>query len=204
MKLLKLLLLLLSAIVLVACGGEEEGEEEGNEVSVVEKQGWHFQGRNCLGCHNVDFKPERHLLLAGTVFKTATAGNPDDMAQVCGGELYIQLLDSSYNIVYDSRNYRDPNSKGYRGKGNVFILKRLLSDITPYGGYYVRVITKDGTTLAQSLTQHLFNGISSYDPRGNPADANNRFSCNTCHAYPNPQGGAPGYLYPQFNANLCK
>ncbi len=193
------LALLLS--ILVGCGGEEGGE---GETTGLQSQGWHFQGRNCLGCHNVDLQPQRHLLMAGTVFKSATANNPDDMSQVCGGELYIQLLDSSpsRNVVFDSRNYRDPNSKGYKGKGNVFILKRLLSDIS--GGYYVRIIDSNGTTLAQSTTQHTFTSIFGFDPRGNPTDPSNRFSCNACHKYPNPQGGAPGFIYPQFNSNLCK
>ena len=200
----KYLLLLLSLSVLVGCGGEEggEGEEEGGTTS-VQSQGWHFQGRNCLGCHNVDLKPERHLLMAGTVFKSSTASNPEDMSQVCGGELYIQLLDSFYNVIYDSRNYKDPNSKGYKGKGNVFILKRLLPDVTS-GGYYVRIIDSNGTTLAQSTTQHTFTSIFGFDPRGNPTDPSNRFSCNACHKYPNPQGGAPGFIYPQINSNLCK
>ena len=192
-----------TVIGIIGCGGEGgEGGEESGSVSLVQTQGWHFQGRNCLGCHNVDLKPERHLLMAGTVFKSSNASNPDDTNQACGGELYIQLLDSSYNIIYDSRNYKDPNSKGYKGKGNVFFLKRTLSYLN--GDYYVRIIDKDGTTLAQSSTLHKFADFYSFDPRKNPADANNRFSCNACHKYPNPQGGAPGFIYPQFNSNLCK
>ncbi len=199
---LRVALLIGILLNLTGCGGEG-GEEEG-EVSAEANQGWHFQGRNCLGCHNVDLQPERHLLIAGTVFKSSNVSNPDDVSQACGGELYIQLLDSSYNVVYDSRNYKDPNSKGYKGKGNVFILKRLLSDITPPDGYYIRIIDANGTTLAQSSTLHTFTSIFNFDPRENPTDGNNRFSCNTCHTYPNPQSGAPGYLYPQFNTNLCK
>ena len=193
----KHLTLLLLSSILLSCGGDE-GEATGPQV-----QGWHFQGRNCLACHNVDLKPERHLLIAGTVFKSATASDPDDMSQVCGGELHLQLLDGSYNVVFDSRNYKDPNSRGYRGKGNVFVLKRVFPDVTP-GDYYVRIIDSNGTTLAQSTTLHAFTSILGFDPRENPTDPRNRFSCNACHRYPNPQGGAPGFIYPQFNPHLCR
>ena len=201
-KFLTLILLFGTALGVVSCGGleVEEEEEEDYEEETLQSQGWHFQGRNCLACHNVDLKGEKHLLVAGTLFRSSNVGNPDDMASVCEGELYIQLLDSSYNVVYDSRNYRDPNSKGYKGKGNLFILKRLLSDIT--GEYYLRIIDSNGTTLAQSTTLHTFTSIFGFDPRQNPADASNRFSCNACHRYPNPEGGAPGFLYP--NVNPCR
>ena len=197
-------LLLFSLILVISCGeiGEEGEEEEGKSVSVVEKQGWHFQGRNCLACHNVDLKPERHLLVAGTMFKQFNVENPDDLSKVCKGEFYLQFVDQNGNVIYDSRDYKDPNSRGYRGQGNVFILMRKLGYIS--GNYYVRIIDKDGLTIAQSSTLHTFTDINSYDPRTNPTDPSNRFSCNTCHTYPNPKGGAPGRIYPQFNLNLCK
>lgn len=189
-------------LVLLIAGCEEIEGEEGEEGGAVTlKQGWHFQGRNCLACHNVDLQKDRHLLLAGTLFKGKDVQNPDDISSVCGGKLYVQLVDRFFNVVHDSRNYRDDNSRGIRGKGNLFILTRKLSHLK--GDYYVRIITENGTTIAQSATLHKFTDINSYDPRKNPYDSANRFSCNTCHKFPNPQGGAPGWIYPQ-NASLCK
>ena len=193
---MKRLFLTLPLLALVGCGGG------GGTIVDTQNQGWHFQGRNCLACHNVDLSQEKHLLVAGTLYKAPDVVNPDELSKTCGGELFIQFLDQNYNVVYDSRNYYDPNSKGLNGKGNFFILKRLLSNLS--GNYYVRIVTKDGTLLSQSLTLHSFTDINSYKPRQNPADSLNRFSCNTCHTYPNPQGGAPGRLFPQANINLCR
>ncbi len=184
------------ALLLGSCGGDSGAP--------VQSQGWHFQGQNCLSCHNVDLKSNRHLLLAGTVFKSQEVSDPNDTSQVCGGKLFVQLLNEHYQVVYDSRNFYDESSAGYLGKGNIFILRRMLSDITPYGNYYVRVIDESGTLLAQSLTLHSFNGIDNFNPRENPTDPLNRFSCNACHRYPEPRGGAPGFIYPQVNKEQCK
>ena len=191
------------ALLIAGCGEieGEEGEEGEEGGSTLLKQGWHFQGRDCLGCHNVDLQRERHLLVAGTLFKGKEVQDPDDLSLACGGKLYLQLLDKSFNTIYDSRDYRDDNSRGTRGKGNLFILLRKLNYLN--GEYYVRIITEDGTTVAQSATLHRFTDINSYDPRKNPYDSANRFSCNTCHRFPDPQGGAPGWLYPQ-NKSSCK
>ncbi len=194
----RVILLLASAVAVASCGGSDS-------FSLSEaEQGWHFQGQHCLGCHNVDLKPSRHLLMAGTVFKSPNVENPKDLSASCKARLFVQLLNEKYEVVYDSRDFYDRNSAGYLGSGNIFILRRLLSDITPYGGYYVRVIDSEGNSLAQSQSLHSFSGIHNYDPRRNPADPLNRFSCNACHRYPDPQGGAPGFIYPQMNANLCK
>lgn len=206
-KRLFLLFLLTFSFYLVNCGGggdildEEEGEEEYPTFQVV-TQGWHFQGRNCLACHNVDLASEKHLLIGGTVFKSADVSNPDDITQACGGNFYLQFVDQYGNIIYDGRNYDDPNSEGHKGKGNIFILKRILQNLN--GDFYVRIITQDGTLLAQSYTLHTFTDINRYDPRNNPVDYFNRFSCNTCHTYPNPKGSAPGFIYPNISVNLCK
>ena len=188
---LRILFFLSGFLLTLSCGGS------GSNSSV---QGWHFQGRNCLACHNVDLKPEKNLLVGGTIFKALNVQNPDNLSEICTGPVYIQFLDQNYNVVYDSRNYVAQGSKGYKGKGNFFILKRLLNYLS--GSYYVRLIDEKGNTLAQSLTLHTFTDIESYKPREKPVDYTNRFSCNTCHTYPDPQGGAPGFIYP--NAKPCE
>lgn len=177
--------------VITACGGP------GSDVTGT-AIGWHFQGIDCLSCHNVDLTEERRLAIAGTFFLNPALTDTYDLSNVCNGPLRIQLLDFTFRPKYDSKDYEDPNSRGYKGKGNMFILKRKLASIT--GNYFIRVLTEDGVQLAQSLTPHSF--TSSFD-KANPADLMNRYSCNACHSR-NPSGGAAGGIYAQTNINRCQ
>ena len=113
-------------------------------------------------------------------------------------DLFKSALSNSDIMKYDSKDYEDPNSRGYKGKGNLFILKRKLASLT--GTYFIRILTEDGVRLAQSLTPHSF--TSSFD-KINPADLMNRYSCNACHSK-NPLGGATGGIYAQTNVNRCQ
>lgn len=174
--------------MLSACGG---GTDIGSGT------GWHFQGRDCLSCHNVDLTAERHLTVGGTLFLSPAVNSVDDLNNACNASLRLQFLDAGFNVVYDSVNYDDPNSKGYNGRGNLFILARRLASLQ--GLYFIRVMLGDGTMLAQS-GPHSF--TSSFD-KGNPADLANRYSCNSCHST-NPLNGAPGLMFATLNSDKCK
>ncbi len=162
-------------LVLSACG--EEGEESDTAVKVA--QGLHFQGRDCMGCHNVNLDTSRALLVAGTVYKSSTMpASKEDMSLVCGGNIGIELWDSGYTtLLYRSKDYVDPNSKGNLGKGNIFILKRMLGAIVN-NNYGIKIVDANGVVLA--TVNHILNG-QAYDPK-NPIDYNNRISCNACHS----------------------
>lgn len=186
-KKITLLLVILFAASFSACGGTDVGNVTA---------GWHFQGRDCLSCHMVDLQAQRHLTVAGTVFKSASVSDLDNLDNVCNGTLRLQFLDTSLNTAIDSKDYEDQNSKGYKGKGNVFILNRKLASLQ--GMYFIKLLAEDGTQLAQSGI-HQF--TTSFD-KNNPSDINNRYSCNACHSL-SPSGGAPGLIYPTSNTNKC-
>lgn len=179
------------AMSIAACGGN------GSDVTGT-AVGWHFQGIDCLSCHNIDLSEEKRLTVAGTVFLSPVVGDTYDLSNVCNGPLRLQFLDFSLNVKYDSKDYEDPGSRGYKGKGNIFILKRKLASLN--GTYFIRILSEDGAQLAQSLTPHSF--TASFDNL-NPADLSNRFSCNACHSR-NPSSGAIGGIYAQDNVNKCQ
>lgn len=154
------------------CGSDEE------TASSTPSSGWHFQGRNCLACHNQNLQADRHLIYGGTVYRSSSAiVDKEDLSQVCGG-VSIELWDSSHTTrLYRFGDYNDTNSKGYLGKGNVFILKRMLSSITSQN-YGIDIVDHNGVILAQVL--HQLSGAD-YDPNY-PQDYSNRISCNACHS----------------------
>jgi len=185
---------------LISCGEGEEGEATTSTSSQTTKQGFHMSGRDCLACHNYDLQNVRHLTIGGTVFKDINIKDVNNVNNLCGGNLKVKFIDASNpsNII-DSTNYEDPNSKGYKGKGNIFILSRNLPNIQ--GNYYVQITDENNNVIAVSTQPHNF--ISGYYDITNPSDIANRYSCNACHSV-SPKGGAPGVIYPNTNANLCK
>lgn len=187
------LLLLVTTLIFSGCG--EDGGDESISTTV---QGWHFQGRDCLACHNVDLNPDKHLLFAGTLYKDKNISNQDDLNNVCGGEFIVNFLDSSFSTVYSSNDYIDSNSDGYDAKGNIFILQRKLRLITA-GDYYVQITDTNGSVMAvtNGATHSFTSGDYDID---NPADFSNRLSCNSCHS----NSGVQDPLYVQVNKNLCK
>lgn len=196
----KSLLFLLTAVMITFMTGCEDGEEGVVSTTAPVVQGWHNPGRDCLACHNVDLQSERNLLMGGTLYKESNVTNQDDINNVCGGDLTINLLDYTATpaLQYSSADYIDSNSKGYKGKGNIFILKRLLS--SSYGNFYVQITDKNGAVLAVSGQTHSFSA-QEYDIN-NPQDLNNRVSCNACHV-------KDGYTLPLYvnnamNKNLCE
>ena len=174
-----LFILLFMTTLFVGCGG-------GGSSSTSIVQGWHNQGKNCLACHNFDLAQDKHLFLGGTLYKDKNVTNQDDLNSVCKGDLVV-LLENNNTVEYNSTNYVDANSKGYLGAGNIFILSRMLTSVTPSIGYTIKITDKNGTVLAKSGATHKFSNAQ-YD-LNNLIDINNRISCNACHvkgggAYP--------------------
>jgi len=190
-KNLKLLLMLSLVLLMSACGG-------GNGSSIATgKQGWHFQGRDCLACHNVDLTENEHLLVAGTFYKDKNVSNQDDLSNVCGGNFVINFLDSGFNTIYSSKDYIDVNSKGYNGKGNLFILRRTLSQLSAQT-FYVQIADESGLVFGVSNFTHNFT-TADYDINSR-IKTSNRISCNSCHT----KDGFTSPLYAQMNADKCK
>ena len=196
-KTLNFLLIPTMMMFMVGCG--EDGSSEATTSSTAVVQGWHFQGRDCLACHNVDLQEPKHLVFGGTLYKNNGVSNQDDLNNVCGGDFVINFLDNNSNIVYSSKDYIDANSKGNKGKGNLFILKRELALISA-GSYTIEVTTQNGATMAKSGPTHNFTS-QDYDIN-NPQDTNNVVSCNACHS----NSGTQSPLYVNFTANniLCQ
>ncbi|MDQ7043168.1 MAG: hypothetical protein Q9M34_06500, partial [Sulfurimonas sp.] len=98
--------------------------------------------------------------------------------------------------LYESKKYVDPNSKGNRGKGNIFILQRMLGSVNA-NNYLIEITDKNGTVLTTKL--HNFSG-GTYDIN-NPQDGSNRISCNACHS----KDGGVTPIFVDFNKqNLCQ
>ncbi len=194
------LLLTLFVFTLSGCGDEDGGDSEDSGAKAAVKQGWHFPGRDCLACHNVDLKQEKYLLVAGTLYKDKNVSNEDDLNNVCGGEIVINLYDTNNpaNLIYSSTSYKDANSKGYNGKGNLFILQRKLGIISS-GEYYIELATPNAQVLAKKYL-HRFSA-QPYDIN-NPVDYSNQLSCNACHSSQASSKAWP--LYVTTSVSLCK
>lgn len=178
-------------------GCEEEGEEGTTAAVTAADRGWHFPGRDCLACHNYDLQSERHLVTAGTLFKSQTVADVDDTANSCNADLVMNFTDSGGNIVYSTADYYDSDSKGYKGQGNLFLLDRLF-DGSLNGTYNILIVEKSsGLTLAAGVDHEFSGGQYSVD---NSVDDSNRLSCNACHR----NGGETDPLYVQTNLNLCQ
>jgi hypothetical protein len=188
MKLYRLIIYLTFSFFLIGCG---------EDVSVAENEtGWHFQGRDCLACHNIDLGVEKNLVVGTTLFKSTSITDMDDLNNSCGVDLAIEFINDDYSVAYSTANYYDGSSKGYKGRGNIFLLDRLFNS-TLNGAYKVRIVDRlSGISFAQSSTVHNFSGAD-YDI-DNPGDTNNRISCNACHGVSTP------VVYVQYNENLCK
>ena len=192
-----LLFLIIVPLLFMGCESEGDDDDDDDDHSTEVVQGWHFQGRDCLSCHNIDLNTDKKLLTAGTLYKSATVTDVDDMSQVCGGDFVLNFLDSSYATQVSSKFYEDDDSKGYKGKGNVFILSRKLDTLN--GDYFVQIIEKNtNKTLAISEKLHKFSA-SGYS-LSSSADNNNRNACNACHK----NGGDATPLYVQVNKDLCE
>ncbi|MDF1877726.1 hypothetical protein JHD47_07845 [Sulfurimonas sp. SAG-AH-194-L11] len=196
MKVYRLAILIVIAFLFTACGGDEEDVNSAT-LSAADR-GFHFQGRDCLACHNIDLGVSKNLVVAGTLYKSSNVQDMSNLAETCNADLAIEFLDSGLNVVYSSANYYDGSSKGYRGQGNVFLLDRLFNS-TLNGTYTMRIVERvSGLSIAQSSSgSHSFS--SAPYSISTAVDLGNRISCNTCH-----NGGITNPLYVQSNSNLCK
>jgi len=168
---------LVLAIFIGGCGGSPDDE---GAVSGV-----HFQGRDCLSCHNVDLAENSHLQIGGTVFEKID-GNKNNLNETCSERLHIEF---GFPSEFSTKSFNDVNSAGFNGRGNVFA---LIKDMPLSGTYTVSIVQDNGNVLA-AYPDHPF--LGGFDPR-NPSDVNNMYSCNACHqAAPNNKGGAKGVLF---------
>ena len=159
---------------LVGCGDDSDPASTGV----------HFQGRDCLSCHNKDLAEDSHLSIGGTVYRTATS-NKNNLNEACAERLHIEF-DSP---ALSTKSVNPVDSAGFNGRGNVFA---LIKDMPITGTYNMRIVQDDGTVLATSGAHPYLGGFDV----NNPSDINNRYSCNTCHqAPPNNLNGAPGLLF---------
>ena len=189
MKKWYLLGLLIVPFLLTGCGSSDDD----SNIEIAE--GWHFQGRDCLACHNVDLAEDKNLLVGGTLFIDKNISDVDDMSQNCGGDFVINFLDTSYTTQISSTDYEDLDSNGYEGKGNIFILSRMLDTLND--NYIIQIVDRDtNKTLAQSGI-HSFNSTD-YNI-SNSIDYSNRLSCNACH-----NGDEESRIYVQLNQDLCE
>ena len=147
--------------------------------------GVHFQGRDCLSCHNKDLTFDSHLSIGGTVYKSATS-DANNLNEACSERLHIEFGSAALS----TKDYNNVNAAGFNGRGNVFA---LLKDMPVSGSYFMRIVRDDGTVLGTSTIAHPYMG--GFD-ENNPSDDQNRYSCNTCHqAPPNNLNGAAGLLF---------
>ena len=171
---------LLLSLLFIGCGGSDS-----ESFTPGVNTGVHFQGRDCLSCHNVDLQASSHLSIGGTVYK-ALDSDKNDLNQACSERLHIEFVGGP-----KTKDANPVNSPGFNGRGNIFALIKDMPISS--GSYNMRIVQDDGTVLVTSGTAHSFN--TGFD-KNNPSDLNNRYSCNTCHqAPPNNKNGAAGLLF---------
>ena len=183
-------ILIVALTTFIGCGGGGTSSDKTSQTD------WHYQGRDCLSCHNVDLKESRHLTFGGTIYKNVDVNSSDDLDQVCNTTMKLLLMDTSGNIIVDTSLTQDKTSAGHLGKGNFFVLKRDLPAIT---GRYIVKIVNEQDKLITSSTIHSFNTEFNKDE---PTDNSNRYSCNSCHNIPS-KNRAPGRIY-AYDNSLCK
>jgi len=156
----------LSILLFSACSNEHKERVSGQ----------HFQGQDCLHCHNVDLQKSSHLSFGATIFQEEpNKDNYDELSTYCNVPLYLQLI-KDYSVVYESNATNDISDPGLNGDGNVFGL--VQSKALPDGNYSIKIVNKEGDVILQSPEEHQFNGH--YNPDISDDDSN-RYSCNACH-----------------------
>lgn len=197
MKIFKLLIFLAMILFIAGCEGEDSEESTTTTTLSASDRGWHFNGRDCLACHNSDLGQEKHLVVAGTLYKDDLVEDTDNVSNACNADLIINFVDSNWNIVYSSADYTDLNSKGYKGAGNIFLLDRLYN-INLNGTYNIQIAQRGTGKILAVGADHPFSG-GVYDSQYSQ-DNSNRLSCNACHRI----GGSQKPLYVQANLDVCQ
>lgn len=147
------------ALVFLGCGTDSQ--------TVEPVSGVHFQGRDCLSCHNVDLGASSHLSVGGTLYRSIS-DDLDDQLNMCNTPVHLQIVDSG-TVIYDTRTVNAPDAAGYNGKSNLFALIKDMPIAT--GAYTMRILSDVNTTLAESLTLHEL--TTGFDMT-NPSDSSNR------------------------------
>jgi len=146
--------------------------------------GVHFQGRDCLSCHNKDLTPNSHLSIGGTVYRSATS-DKNNLNATCTERLYVNFG----GTVGSTKDAVPATSSGWLGRGNIFAL--IVNMPVESGSYVLQITREDGTVLKTSTSHPMLTGFNTSDPQ----DLNNRYSCNACHqAPPNNVGASEGLL----------
>jgi len=171
------------------CEGDNQAQSDGS----------HFPGKDCLACHTSDLSSQKSLAMAGTLYQRHDVTDPQDLGTLCGGTLYLRLVDVASGEVYDinASSSLHEATRGARGKGNLFVLSEELPTLTP-GDYAVQIWSDNGYLLAASKDVHPFLGTA-YS-LSTPDASGNRVSCNACHR----QDGSALPLYVQQNTNQCQ
>jgi len=140
---------------------------------------FHFQGQDCLHCHNVDLQQSSHLNIGATVYSETGDSFESNITQVyCTKPLFVQLIDINNTVVLDTNTSNHIGDPGFNGKGNIFSLNR--KEQIPTGQYNIKIVDSNGSEIIEkSLELHQFSGT--YDPDV-PNDSDNRYSCNACHS----------------------
>jgi len=198
MRFYRLIFLISLLYIFTGCSEDgEDGKGSTTTTATASNRGVHFQGRDCLACHNIDLQQIRHLVIAGTLFKSSVVNDVNDLANSCNADLAVEFLDAGLNKVYSTADYYDANTKGNKGQGNIFLLDRLFNS-TLNGSYIVRIVDRTtGQNMAQSNSLHGFSGAEYSISLAQ--ENSNRVSCNACH-----NGVRTLPLYVQYNSNLCK
>ncbi len=159
----------LVALLILGCT-----QEESDRIDT-----FHFQGQDCLHCHNVDLEESSHLNFGGTVYNTIGYTLDSNITQeYCTKPLFIQIFELNGSIVLDTNKSNSLTDPGFNGKGNVFSLQR--KETIPNGSYLIKIVDANGSDIIpKSSNLHDFNGT--YDP-DIPNDSENRYSCNACHS----------------------
>jgi len=140
---------------------------------------FHFQGQDCLHCHNVDLEQSSHLNLGITIYSESGYTLESNITQVyCTKPLLLRLIDLNDTLVLETNTSNHIGDPGFNGKGNIFSLSR--KEQIPDGAYVIEILDQNGSDIIGSPSQiHKFSGT--YDPDV-PNDDNNRYSCNACHS----------------------
>lgn len=184
--LFKKIIPIISLFIFFGCG----------DSTTKESSKQHFQGRDCMLCHNVDLAEDSHLSLAGSLFISEDS-NINDITDMCDQKMYIRFVEDNGSITWSNEGVSPDDAAGWNGQGNMFTL--LREALVPSGSFNIHLVGPNGLVVAQSSSKHTFSG--NYDPF-NGEDSSNRYSCNACHH----QGTstAPGLIYVQQNISECR
>lgn len=162
----------------------------------IESSQKHFQGRDCMLCHNMDLAESSHLSLAGSLF-VSESSDIDDIGDMCDQKMYVRFVEDNGSIAWTNEGIAPNDAAGWNGQGNIFTL--LRDALVPNGSFNIQLVGPNGLVVAKSSSKHTFS--NNYEPF-NGEDSFNRYSCNACHHLDT--STAPGLIYVQQNISECR